>query len=168
MPELVMVCGPNGAGKSTFTRTLAMEQNVICIDPDAIAASGLSPIAAGKAAASMAKLFLTQGVSFIRESTLTSHFDFWLMEEAKNKGYFVRLVYISLNSVELALSRVGSRVSKGGHSVPAEDIMRRYYRSKKNLEKAAAIADATVFLDNSSRQYNVTTLENVLRDADNE
>ena len=65
MPELVMVCGPNGAGKSTFTRTLVMGQNFICIDPDAIAATGLSPLAAGKAAALCVreKKLLTQIVS---------------------------------------------------------------------------------------------------------
>ena len=162
MPELVMVCGPNGAGKSTFTRTLAVEQNFICIDPDAIAATGLSPLAAGKAAASMAKLFLEQNISFVRESTLTSQFDFRLMEEAKNKGYFVRLVYISLASAELALSRVGSRVSKGGHNVPPEDVVRRYHRSKQNLPRAAALADSVTVLDNSERQYAVTTLEDVM------
>ena len=163
MPELVMVCGPNGAGKSTFTRTLVVGQNFICIDPDAIAATGLSPLAAGKAAASMAKLLLDQRVSFVRESTLTSHFDFKLMEEARSKGYKVRLVYVSLRSVELALSRVKSRVSKGGHDVPAEDVVRRYFRSKQNLPRAVALADSYTIVDNSDRQYIDATLEDVLK-----
>lgn len=155
MPELVMVCGPNGAGKSTLTRTLVVEQNFICIDPDALAANGLSPLAAGKAAASMAKLMLEQGVSFVRESTLTSHFDFHLMEVAKARGYKVRLVYIMLRAAELALSRVRSRVKKGGHDVPDEDIVRRYHRSLANLPKAKAMADSYTILDNSNQGYTV-------------
>ncbi|MBR3880312.1 MAG: zeta toxin family protein [Mailhella sp.] len=157
-----MVCGPNGAGKSTFTRTLVMAQNFICIDPDAIAANGLSPLAAGKAAASMAKLLLQQKVSFVRESTLTSHFDFHLMEEAKRNGYQVRLVYIALRSAELALSRVKSRVSKGGHDVPEADVVRRYHRSRHNLPKALALADSFTILDNSDQQYSVIDVSQIL------
>lgn len=86
-PRLICICGPNGAGKSTYTRTVATMENLLVIDPDKLAADGLSPIAAGKAAAKMARLFLENGVSFARESTLTSHFDFILMSEAKKKGY---------------------------------------------------------------------------------
>ena len=97
-PRLICICGPNGAGKSTYTRTIATMENLLVIDPDKLAADGLSPIAAGKAAAKMARLFLENGVSFARESTLTSHFDFTLMSEAKKKGYSIELVYIGLES----------------------------------------------------------------------
>ena len=72
MPRLLCICGPNGAGKSTFSRAIAMRENLLVIDPDKLAAEGLSPIAAGKAAARMSRLFLQEGVSFARESTLTS------------------------------------------------------------------------------------------------
>ncbi len=58
MPKLLCICGPNGAGKSTFSRALAIRENLLVIDPDKLAAEGLSPIAAGKAAARMARLFL--------------------------------------------------------------------------------------------------------------
>ena len=111
MPKLLCICGPNGAGKSTFSRAISMQGNVLVIDPDKLAAEGLSPIAAGKAAARMARLFLQEGVSFARESTLTSQFDFTLMEEAKRRGYEVELVYIRLASVALALERVAARVA---------------------------------------------------------
>lgn len=50
MPRLLCICGPNGAGKSTFTRTVALRENLLVIDPDKLAADGLSPMAAGKAA----------------------------------------------------------------------------------------------------------------------
>lgn len=43
---------------------------------------------------------------FARESTLTSHFDFTLMSEAKKKGYSIELVYIGLESSDLAWARV--------------------------------------------------------------
>ena len=87
MPRLLCICGPNGAGKSTFTRTVALRENLLVIDPDKLAADGLTPMAAGKAAVRMARVFLQEGVSFARESTLTAHFDFTLMAEARQRGY---------------------------------------------------------------------------------
>ena len=153
MPKLLCICGPNGAGKSTFSRAIAMRENVLVIDPDKLAAEGLSPIAAGKAAARMARLFLQEGVSFARESTLTSQFDFTLMEEAKRRGYEVELVYIRLASVALALERVAARVARGGHNVPPQDVMRRFSRSLENLPKAVSLADKVTILDNSSGNY---------------
>lgn len=130
-----------------------MQGNVLVIDPDKLAAEGLSPIAAGKAAARMARLFLQEGVSFARESTLTSQFDFTLMEEAKRRGYEVELVYIRLASVALALERVAARVARGGHDVPPQDVVRRFSRSLKNLPKAVSLADKVTILDNSSGNY---------------
>ncbi len=153
MPELIMVCGPNGAGKSTFTRTLAARQNIICIDTDALAANGLSPLAAGKASAKMTRELLSQGISFARESTLTAHFDFEVMEKAKAAGYVIRLVYIKLASPDDAIRRVRNRVLLGGHDVPAEDVVRRFHRSIENLPKAVAMADSYVILDNTGKGY---------------
>ncbi len=153
MPKLLCICGPNGAGKSTFSRAISMQGNVLVIDPDKLAAEGLSPIAAGKAAARMARLFLEEGVSFARESTLTSQFDFTLMEEAKRRGYEVELVYIRLASVALALERVAARVARGGHDVPPQDVVRRFSRSLENLPKAVSLADKVTILDNSSGNY---------------
>lgn len=153
MSKLLCICGPNGAGKSTFSRALVIRENLLVIDPDKLAAEGLSPIAAGKAAARMARLFLQEGVSFARESTLTSQFDFTLMEEAKRRGYEVELVYIRLASVALALERVAARVARGGHDVPPQDVVRRFSRSLKNLPKAVSLADKVTILDNSSGNY---------------
>lgn len=153
MPKLLCICGPNGAGKSTFSRALAIRENLLVIDPDKLAAEGLSPIAAGKAAARMARLFLQEGVSFARESTLTSHFDFVLMDEAKQRGYEVELVYIRLASSALALERIAARVARGGHDVPPQDVIRRFSRSLENLPKAVNLADRVTILDNSSGNY---------------
>ena len=113
-PRLICICGPNGAGKSTYTRTVATMENLLVIDPDKLAADGLSPIAAGKAAAKMARLFLENCVSF---------------------------------------ARVASRAARGGHSVPYEDVIRRFARSLENLPKAIALADKATILDNSTQGY---------------
>lgn len=153
MPKLLCVCGPNGAGKSTFTRSIALRSNLLVIDPDQLAAEGLSPLAAGKAAASMARLFLEKGISFARESTLTAKFDFKIIAEARKRGYEIELVYIKLSSPDLALQRVAARVSRGGHDVPKDDIVRRYSKSLENLHKYRNIFDKVTIIDNSDKQY---------------
>lgn len=73
---MLLICGPNGAGKSTLSRTIAMRENLLVIDPDQLAISELSPIAAGKAAIHITRTLLEERVSFAKESTLTSKFDF--------------------------------------------------------------------------------------------
>lgn len=153
MPELFLVCGPNGAGKSTWTKSITSRRNLVCIDTDALAASGLSPLAAGKASAAMAKALIQQKVSFARESTLTANFDFHLIELARNAGYTIHLIYILIESVEIALSRVRSRVAQGGHNVPQADVIRRFQRSLKNLPKAIQMADSYLIFDNSAHGY---------------
>ena len=153
MPRLLCVCGPNEAGKSTLSRALAMRENLLVIDPDRLAADGLSPLAAGKAAGRLARLFLQNGISFARESTLTSKFDFCLMAEARQRGYTVELVYLKLASLELALQRVAARKIRGGHDVPREDVIRRFHRSLANLQKARELADNVTILDNSTITY---------------
>ena len=75
------------------------------------------------------------------------------MEEAKQRGYKVELVYIRLASEVLALKRVAARVSRGGHSVPPQDVIRRFKRSLENLPKAIALADKVTILDNSFCNY---------------
>ena len=153
MPKLICICGPNGSGKSTLSRSLAIRENILVIDPDQLSAEGLSPISAGKAAIQMARLFLNEGISFVKESTLTAHFDFTLMAEAKRRGYTVELIYIKLVSPELALKRVAARVARGGHDVPVRDILRRFKRSLENLPRATELADRVTILDNSTQNY---------------
>jgi predicted ABC-type ATPase len=51
----------------------------------------------------------------------------------RNKEGSVTLLYIWLNSPEFAIGRVAKRVSEGGHHIPSDVIVRRYYRGISNL-----------------------------------
>lgn len=154
-PELIFICGCNGAGKSTLTySTLIQKKGYFFIDPDRISKEhGLSPIEAGKKVSFLVNNLIDQKRPFIKESTLTSNFDFSVAEKAKNAGYITTLYYIGLQSAELAISRVHSRVRAGGHNVPADDIRRRYDRSVANLIKAINHFDSVIVLDNTSYTY---------------
>lgn len=154
-PELIFICGCNGAGKSTLIRSTRMlNRGEVLIDPDLIAREqGLNLIAAGRVVAEQVKDMLERKHSFVKESTMTSNFDFATVTKAKDAGFTTSLIYIGLNSPEPACLRVQSRFQAGGHNVPVADIRRRYGRSLENLVKAVALFDRVVVFDNSGPTY---------------
>ena len=48
---------------------------------------------------------------------------------AKSLGFTFHLFYVMLNSPELSIERVRARVLAGGHDVPPDKIVDRYWRS---------------------------------------
>ena len=96
---------------------------------------------------------IAKKLSFIRESTLTAKFDFQMIKAAKESGYRVALLYVGVNKVEISINRVKRRHESGGHSVPEEDIRRRYVRSLENLPEAIRLADTAIIFDNSGKKY---------------
>ena len=131
---LISVCGPNGSGKSTFSKSVLSTLNLPIVDPDLYSAQGIGELTAGKLAIGLINNYLMEGVSFIKESTLTSHFDMMKFREAKERGYKNILIYLSLPSAGHSLQRVARRVKAGGHSIPEETILRRFDKSLKNLQ----------------------------------
>jgi predicted ABC-type ATPase len=71
---------------------------------------------------------------------------------AKRQGFRVRLIYVTLKSVELNVQRARMRVAKGGHDVPEEKIADRRRRSFGELPWFLANADEAEVLDNSSER----------------
>ena len=55
------------------------------------------------------------------------------LRQCQDRGYTVNLIYVWLNSVELAISRVAMRVASGGHNIPEAVIRRRYNRGRSNF-----------------------------------
>ena len=56
-----------------------------------------------------------------------------IISRLKRAGYTVTIVFIFLKSPEMSVARVRNRVEAGGHHVPTEDVVRRFYRSKRNF-----------------------------------
>ncbi len=79
---------------------------------------------------------VSRGESFSFETTLsglnyTRHIPRW-----QELGYFVRLYFLSLSSVDIAITRVSERVRKGGHNIPADVIERRFKSGQKNFNSS--------------------------------
>lgn len=158
LPRIVIIAGPNGAGKTTFAEEF-LPKEADC--PDFINADlisrGLSPFAPEKAAYHAGKIMLTMMAaklrsrgSFAFETTLSGLAYARQIPHWRDAGYHVKLIYLSLPSVELALARIRARVAQGGHNVPEAVVRRRFARGLRNLERVYKdLVDHWVVYDNS-------------------
>jgi predicted ABC-type ATPase len=65
-------------------------------------------------------------------------------------GYRIEIVYLRLDSVDLALRRIAARVLQGGHDVPRRDVIRRFKRGWANFERVyRPISETWAVYDNS-------------------
>jgi predicted ABC-type ATPase len=70
---------------------------------------------------------------FAFETTLGGNTITHRLMKAAKAGIEVRVWYVGLESVELHIERVRSRVAQGGHDIPEAKIRERYDRSRWNL-----------------------------------
>ena len=94
-----------------------------------------------------------------------SHFDEESLSEVESAVSFALLpsthhiFFLSLTSVELALSRVRERVLRGGHDVPEAVVRRRFDRAMQNfLGYYRRLANDWILFDNSGRSPQTVAL----------
>ncbi|MBX2964700.1 MAG: zeta toxin family protein [Cyclobacteriaceae bacterium] len=141
MPNLYIIGGCNGAGKTTAAYTVLPEM-LNCrefVNADEIA-RGISPFQpervsfqAGRIMLNRIKELIEEGVDFAFETTLSTKSYTTVIKTALSKGYKVTLIFFWLESPELAKERVKFRVANGGHNIPDDIIVRRYFRGLKNF-----------------------------------
>ena len=141
MKSIYIIAGPNGAGKTTASYTI-LPEIFDCkefVNADEIA-RGISPFNPEKVAIQAGRLMLkrindllNEEGTFAIETTLSTKLFAEFINRAKTKGYEIILLFLRLNSVDLAIKRVKTRVDEGGHNIPNEVIRRRYIAGLKNL-----------------------------------
>jgi predicted ABC-type ATPase len=161
-PRMVVIAGPNGSGKSTVTQGLALSEKFPAqyINADDIAKFELKavadPLARNRQAAELAeqrrKAALESGAPFAFETVLSTPGKLALFDEARDKGFSVDLIFITTANAAINTERVGFRVAKGGHPVPADKIAERYERAMQLLPSAIQKADTAEVYDNSSSE----------------
>jgi predicted ABC-type ATPase len=152
-PVLIIFAGPNGSGKTCFaSAAYARSDNLppLYINADSIAkALFLGAYEAAVQAEKRREYALSIGQSFVMETVMSTRKKVELMREAKKRGYYVRLEYVTTRSPAVNVERIRNRVSDGGHDVPEGKIISRYERSMRLLPEAARIADDVFIYDNS-------------------
>lgn len=132
---LYIIAGANGSGKSTLAEVLLKEKNLEFLNADEIAkeiapeAINSVPISAGKIYFKRLDEYFKDSKSFAVESTLSGNNIVRIIKKARMQNYKIILVYSFLQNCTTCIERVQKRVKNGGHNVPEEDIIRRYYKS---------------------------------------
>ena len=152
MKTYTIIGGVNGAGKSSLTGVLKASMNLgRILDVDKLAQREyLTNIQAGKKAIALIDKYLSKGISFTQETTLAGSKTLSTVQQARDKGYTVRLFYVGLDTAEECLKRIENRVSKGGHNIGTEDVIRRFKGRFDSLVKVLPYCDEVTFFDNDN------------------
>jgi predicted ABC-type ATPase len=157
--KLYIIGGCNGAGKTTASFNILPEL-LNCkefVNADEIA-RGLSPFQPEKVSIEAGRLMLTRIDELINsqedfsfETTLSTRSFISKINTARERGYYITLIFFWLESIQLAKDRVKNRVAEGGHNIEAEVIERRYTAGIRNLFKLYADkVDSLLIYDNSN------------------
>jgi len=159
--KVIIIAGPNGAGKTTFAREFLPNEAgcPIFVNADLIAA-GLAPFAPDTAAFKAGRLMLSEiheharrGENFAFETTLSGRVYTRLIPAWQQTGYRVKLLFLRLDSPDLAIARVQQRVKAGGHNIPVQIIRRRFLAGLRNLETLyKPLVDEWAIYDNSGAE----------------
>lgn len=145
-------------GKTTFARNF-LPKYANCanfVNADLIA-QGMSPfspeaaaIRAGRLVLREIEFFAQRQVSFGFETTLSGRSYLRLVQRLRKRGYKVHLFFLSVEAVDVTLSRIKERVLKGGHDVPQAVVRRRFDRSIRNFfREYKTLVDSWYFFDNT-------------------
>ena len=161
-PIVTVIAGPNGAGKTSLQSLLRQASLVNCnvlnidalaIDLDTIPNDPLRyPIELAKRTdkkfKELCERAILERIDFAFECNLREEQVKYLslFDEA---GYEINLVYLWLDKIEISFNRVNYRVSKGGHYVGKESIIRNYNEGLKNLDKYFDNWNNVYVIDNS-------------------
>lgn len=151
MKTYTIIGGVNGTGKSSLTGVLKTQTTDLgqIIDVDKITAeNGGSAIQGGKIALARIRACLDKGISFTQETTLSGRKTELTAQEARERGYDVRLFYVGLDSAEECLQRIENRVAHGGHDIREEDVLRRFAGRWEAVTKVLPYCNEAHFFDN--------------------
>jgi predicted ABC-type ATPase len=156
--NLYIIAGCNGAGKTTASFTI-LPEILNCkefVNADEIA-KGLSPFQPEKVSFEAGRIMINRinelldiHENFAFETTLATKSYKSKVINAQNKNYTVTLLFFWLQNMDLAIERVKTRVSEGGHNIETEVIRRRYKNGIKNLFNIyLPVVDEVLIYDNS-------------------
>lgn len=124
-------------------------------------AKSLSPFNPSEASVSASRFMLfkihyllNRRSDFSIETTLATRSLLGIIENAKELGYTVTILYFWLRTPEMAIARVAARVQSGGHNIPVDVIRRRYKMGLKYFfDTYSPVCDRWVLADNSQSPF---------------
>jgi predicted ABC-type ATPase len=158
-PRIFVLAGVNGAGKSSIGGAAFRQFGSDYYNPDEAARAlmatnrALTQADANSEAwlrgVRLLKRAIDQRFNFAFETTLGGNTIPGLLAQAASQDIEIYVWYVGLSSLELHIERVRSRVHRGGHHIPDQDIRRRYDHSRLNLIELLPRLTALRVYDNS-------------------
>lgn len=158
MKDILIIGGPNGAGKTTMANELLPNKLRLLefVNADNIAL-GLSPfnpdgvvVSAGRVMLGRMGELVRAERSFAFETTCAGRGHARFLRHCQSGGWRITLIFLWLDDPNLAIQRVAQRVAAGGHNIPREVIIRRYWAGLQNLISLyLPLADAAHIYDQS-------------------
>lgn len=157
MPVLTIIAGPNGAGKSTHSKELLTHLGIEAFDFDKEFYSiwsqfSFDPYIEQGAFDRAQELYtvrrsaaIQQKQNFAFETNFHTEQIFSVVDLFRSNGYPIELIFILLESPDIAIERVKDRVAKGGHSVDEMTIQERF-------------RNGLILPDESFRQFNLVSI----------
>jgi len=153
-PEVIVFAGPNGSGKTTITKLAKVIEPYINAD-EIKRTNYCSDLEAAQLAEKMRVDCVSQNKSFTFETVLSTDRNLKLLQKAKEKGYFIRCIYVLTRNPDINVSRVESRTANGGHPVPEEKIRSRYEKALALIPELVKVCDVLHIYDNSTLPFRI-------------
>ena len=153
-PEIIVFAGPNGSGKSTITRMAKVIEPYINAD-EIKKSNHCTDLEAAVMAENLRNKAVDNGVSFTFETVMSTDRNLLLLKRAKEKGYFIRCIYVITTNPDINVARVRVRELSGGHGVPEDKIYSRYERAIKLIPEILKVCDIMHIYDNSTEPFRI-------------
>ena len=150
-PMLLVFAGPNGSGKSTIIQNFNIVGEYTNVD-DVVSATGMSFKEATKFADEKRYAAIDDNRDFTFETVLSSEYKIDIIKKAKEQGYFIKCIFILTVDPKINIARVKARVASGGHDVPRDKTISRYYKSLAHIKDLIVLCDILHVYDNSTKQ----------------
>ncbi len=172
MPHLTIIAGPNGAGKSTYSETLLLERGIKSFDYDKELdiqwrRFSFDPAVERGVRESVERIFTESKRNAILNHSNFSFETNYHTEEIvntvkifSNNGFLTELIFIALESSELAIERVKDRVARGGHYVDEETIRERFTLGLHLLDNSYSEFDSdSIYLSETNDLEEILLIE---------
>ena len=161
-----IIAGINGAGKTSLYHVLKDTDDLgIRVNIDELAKENgdwrdtKAQIFAGRTAMTIISECIKNGSSFHLETTLPGATIIRQITEARAHGFKIRLYFVGIDRVSVAIERVHMRMANGGHGIADEFIMRRYAQLNTNLRKILPLCDNAILFDNTVKFRQIAILQ---------
>jgi predicted ABC-type ATPase len=157
LPILTIVAGPNGCGKSTHSKELVADFGIECFDfnkefQTIWSGFNFDPYIEQAALERAQKSYtnrrseaLNKKLNFAFETSYHTEQIFSVVEMFRSKRYHLEIIFICLESSDVAIERVKDRVAKGGLGVDEATIRKRF-------------EDGLAMLDGSFHQFDLVSI----------